>query len=312
MPLNDPTRLLLEKLKTRKSKSIQQMSVSECRANARSIDGLLNDRLSKIATTKEWKVPRLAETGDILIKQYIPLNWNSRSAIVYFRGSGFIDGDLRGEEAIYHLLASKTQCAVFAVSYRSAPEHKYPCGLDDAYIATRWVLENARDLHLDAKKIIMAGYSSGANFVAVVAQRLRNADVSIALQILICPVLDLTCSLPAHQRNANGYLLTEKLVKWYLNHYLPEGINREDPDISPLFSKDFNHLPDALIVTAELDPLCDDGKLYAEKLKQAGVPVTYTCYLGQVHHMWAFQTILGEKEKPLDEVVNFIQTHLAI
>jgi acetyl esterase len=309
MPLNVATRRLLNQFEMSHQKPIHLMSIEEYRRITKDVN-LLAGEAAPMASVIEWKVPRIHGSGEIVCRQYIPDELSSQGGMIYFRGSGFVDGRLEGEDVIYRLLAKKSGCTVFAVSYRSAPEYPYPHGMNDACWASQWIMERADMLNIDHKKMAIAGYSSGGNFAAIVTHHLRDEGILFAQQVLICPILDLTCSLPAHKRNAEGYVLTHQAVKWYLNHYLPAHVDPQHPAVSPLYQTDFHDFPNTLIVTAEYDPLCDDGKVYAEKLKLAGIPAAYSCYQGHIHQMWLYQGILKGVDQPLDEIVQVLQNRL--
>jgi acetyl esterase len=172
---------------------------------------------------------------------------------------------------------------VVSVDYRRAPEHPFPSPGEDAIAATRWVLQHARSLGLDPSRVAVGGDSAGGNLAAVVSQALRGEAVRPAFQLLVYPATDLTRSHPSHRFFRDGYFLSGASVDWYLQLFAPDPATHTDPRGSPLHARDLSGLPPALVLTAGFDPLRDEGRAYADKMRDAGVRTEYVCLEGAVH-----------------------------
>jgi acetyl esterase len=186
------------------------------------------------------------------------------------------------------------------VAYRLAPEHKFPAAVDDAYAATQWVATHAAQMGIDQQRMAVGGDSAGGNLAAVVAQLARDqAGPALVLQLLVYPAVDGTLGFPSVQENGQGYLLTQDSINYYYNHYVPAGTDRTHVRLSPFYAARFTGLPPAHIITAEFDPLRDEGEAYAEKLRAAGVPVTCTRYNGMIHAFFSLDGVLDQGKKAI-------------
>jgi acetyl esterase len=214
--------------------------------------------------------------------------------LVWFHGGGFVLGSIESHDGVCRALASRSRAVVVSVDYRLAPEHRFPAGLEDA---------NAASIGVDAAAVGVGGDSAGANLAALVAQTLRGAPVEPVFQLLVYPVTDFTRSLPSHRFFANGFMLPEPTVLWFRETYLSDPKLRTDPRVSPLFAKDLSGLPPALLITAGFDPLRDEGRAYADRLRDAGVPVEYICSEGSMHGFLNTAGAIDESARVLDLVV---------
>jgi acetyl esterase/lipase len=180
-----------------------------------------------------------------------------------------------------------------AVGYRLAPEHPFPAAVTDAHAATLWVVENAASLGLERDRIGVAGDSAGGTLAAVACQMLApSPGAALAFQLLICPIMDVVAQTESRSALANGYLLDKAMMDRDLAYYLPEGTNLADPRICPLRAPDLTGLPPTYIHTAEFDPLCDEGRAYAERLRLAGIRAEYTCHPGMIHLFYAMPGVI--------------------
>ena len=230
--------------------------------------------------------------------------------LVWFHGGGFVVGSIESHDGVCRALASRSGAVVIAVDYRLAPEHRFPAGLDDAIAATRWVLANAASIGIDPAAVGVGGDSAGANLAAEVALALRKAPVEPVFQLLVYPVTDFTRSLPSHRFFAHGFMLPEPTVLWFRELYLADPKQRTDPRVSPLFAQDLSGLPPALVVTAGFDPLRDEGRAYADRLRDAGVAVEYTCSEGSMHGFLNTAGVIDESARVLDLVANRLRAAL--
>ena len=233
-------------------------------------------------------VQRIKVTRDsIPVLVFNPLHKDNLPVIIHYHGGGFISPLVPGLEYSLWQDARNYEAVVFAVDYRVAPEHRFPAAVDDSYASFQWIAENAQRFGGDVNKIVLMGNSAGANLVAAITQRAKKAGIGnrIKLQVLNGLPADLRPqhmeSSESYRQNASGYFQTKALCYFAVETYAPEQYN--DPEVSPILAADFSGLPPALIVTAEFDPMRDDGPLYAAKLSAAGVKVREKCFAGQLH-----------------------------
>lgn len=207
-------------------------------------------------------------------------------AIVFLHGGGWVLGSLDSHDAVCRELSRTSGATVVAVAYRLAPEHPFPAAVDDAWSVLRWVLEHGADLSIDMTRVAVAGDSAGGNLAAVVARLARDEGFRLALQVLIYPVIDRRLDRPSMIENATGYVLERDDMAWFWDHYDPAGSAMSDPRAVPYLAS-LEGLADALIITAEHDPLRDEGEEYAERLAAAGVSTRLRRYDGTFHGFMA-------------------------
>ena len=238
--------------------------------------------------------------GAIPLRLYRPLNAvDSDGAklpvLVYYHGGGWVIGDLDTHDTLCRELANASGCAVVAVDYRMAPEHRFPTAVDDSLAALRWVRREAAALGLDADRIAVGGDSAGGNLAAVVALMARDAgDPPIRFQLLIYPATDMRRGAPSHTTNGAGYLLTRDTITYFHDHYIDDLKHDHDWRASPLLHADLTQLPPALVLTAGYDPLRDEGHQYAVALTRAGNRATTICFERQIHGFITMGRVLDE------------------
>jgi acetyl esterase len=227
--------------------------------------------------------------GPLRIRLYTPRGKGPFPLLVFFHGSGFVLCSLDTHDGMCRNLCAGAGCVVASVGYRLAPEYKFPAGIDDCLHATRWAAAHVAELGADSARIAVAGDSAGANMAAVTALRVRDeGGPALCAQLLLYPVTDYySPGTPSYEENAEGYGLTRDTMKWFWDHYLSEASQGAHPHASPLRATDLSGLPPALVITAEYDPLRDEGERYAEKLRAAGVQVAMSRYDG-VNHGFMF------------------------
>ncbi|PWK16447.1 alpha/beta hydrolase [Tumebacillus permanentifrigoris] len=222
--------------------------------------------------------------GEIQIRIYTPEGDGPHPALVFLHGGGFVLGGLESHDDICRALTNLTPCVVIAVNYRLAPEHKFPTGLHDAYAATRWVFNNAHDLSLDPTRIAIGGDSAGGNLATVITHLAHDSgDFRPCLQLLAYPSTLMSRDNESSQQYATGYYLTQGQLRYFGEHYTHTPEEFTNPLVSPYLRADLTGLPPAFLLTAECDPLRDEAEAYAQRLEQAGVPVTLTRYEGMIH-----------------------------
>jgi acetyl esterase len=191
---------------------------------------------------------------------------------------------------------------VVSVDYRLAPEHKFPAAPEDCFAATCWVAEHAAEINGDPARLAVGGDSAGGNLAAIVAQLARDkGGPRLVFQLLIYPATDFTAQNSSKQENAEGYFLTLDDMRWFENHYLNSEADRVNPLASPSLAPDLSNLPPALILTAEYDPLRDEGEEYGRRLQAAGVPVTIRRYDGLIHGFFGQALIIDKARSAVEE-----------
>jgi acetyl esterase len=253
------------------------------------------------------KAPEVAEVRllafeNYAIRSYRPAAQETLPALVYFHGGGWTIGDLDTHDVLCRSLAVGARCAVFSVDYRLAPESPFPAAVDDCFSAVRYVAKHAEQLKIHKSMIAVGGDSAGGNLAAVVALQARDAGgPPLVFQLLVYPATDQRCATPSHQKNARGYLLEREGIEFFRRCYLPDPAAFTDWRASPLLAKSHVDLPPALVVTAGYDPLLDEGRAYAERLKAAGVKVEYREYSDMVHGFLLFGGVLDTANAALAE-----------
>jgi acetyl esterase len=307
MPLDPQAKILLDQLAAAEGPNINDQSPAQARGMFAAL-ARLGGGGPEVASVEDRAVPGPA--GDVPVRIYTPASGTApRPAVVFFHGGGFVIGDLDTHDPDCRAIANGTGATVVAVDYRLAPEHPYPAAQQDCIAAVGWVHTHAAELGVDPDRLAVAGDSAGGNLAAVAAQQLLAAGgPALRAQVLIYPATELAMTFPSIKENGEGYLLTEDTMRWFMDHYQPVV---DDPLASPLLTEDLAGLPPALVITAEFDPLRDEGEAYADKLRAAGVPVVLTRYDGMIHGFFAFRSIFDAATRATDEVCRVLTDHLA-
>jgi cation diffusion facilitator CzcD-associated flavoprotein CzcO/acetyl esterase/lipase len=222
-------------------------------------------------------------SGPLAYRLYRPSGPGPHPIVVYFHGGGWVLGSHDSDDPLCRDLCKRADVVIVSVNYRHAPEARFPAAADDGLAAVRWIADHAAELGGRPGALAVAGWSAGGNVAAVACQLARDAGgPAIAGQLLLTPVTDCDMTRPSYVENADGYVLTTPLMKWFWDHYADPGA-RMDPKASPLRAKDLSGLPPAFVVTCEFDPLRDEGIAYAQALAAAGVPVRRVTARGQTH-----------------------------
>jgi acetyl esterase len=240
----------------------------------------------------------IGPNGPIPLRLYRPLGHSDTAVLpvlVYYHGGGFVIGDLDTHDTLCRELANLADCAVVAVDYRLAPEHRFPAAVIDCMAATRWVRDQAAALRLDASRLAVGGDSAGGNLAAVVCIDARDrGDLPIKFQLLIYPATDMRRTAPSHAENGQGYLLTHETMDYFTGHYIADSAQLSDWRASPLLHPDLSNLPAALLLTAGFDPLRDEGAAYAQRLTAAGNRAGYVNFARQIHGFLTMGKVLDE------------------
>lgn len=220
--------------------------------------------------------------------------------LVWFHGGGWVIGSAESSVAICRDLAAGSGCAVVSVDYRLAPEHPAPAAMVDCLGVTAWVLEHGREIGLDPTRVAVGGDSAGGNLAALVALELGE---QLRHQLLVYPATDLTLSRPSITENGEGFLLTAAGMRWFVNHYLAgTGISPSDPSVSPIYAPHarLSRSASASVITAEFDPLRDEGEAYAAALSAAGVENQLRRFDGQIHAFFGLREVIPAGGEAID------------
>ncbi len=236
--------------------------------------------------------------GDIPLRLYWPNDDKELPLLMWFHGGGWVLGGLENSDLHCRQLANQAGCCVVSVDYRLAPETPYPGAIDDCMAATVWARKAAAELGMDPGRIAVGGDSAGGNLAACVAYRARAAGLPLVFQLLVYPITDADFSRPSYLDNAEGFLLTRSAMQWFWDCYVPDPAKRTAADAAPLRAADLTGLPPAFILTAEFDPLRDEGEAYGAALQEAGVEVVIRRYDGMVHAF--FNMITDEPVAQID------------
>jgi len=264
------------------------------------------DPALSVNKTEDRRIP--GPGGAIPIRLYYPEGDPPFPVLVYFHGGGWVIGSIESHDALCHAISKTSDCLVVSVDYRLAPEHPYPAAPEDSYAATCWVAQNAEMIQADAGRIAVGGDSAGGNLAAVVAMMARDRQgPDIGRQVLMYPITGDDLNTPSYLQNAEGYVLTRDLMIWFWNYYLAAEKRFGQPYAAPLRADNLKDLPDALILTAEYDPLRDEGEAYAKRLKEAGVDVMLKRYDGMIHGFIKYAARLDKAKEALEAVAAFLK-----
>jgi acetyl esterase/lipase len=253
--------------------------------------GALADDAPEVATIVDHRVP--APDGEFTVRVYTPFGTGPFPVHLFLHGGSFWLGALDESEARCRETAQSAGCVVAAVGYRLAPKHKFPTAPEDCFGALRWLVDNAVALGVDGGRVSVGGVSAGGNLAAVVALMARDrGGPPLVFQVLEIPVTDLTLSFPSITENGEGYVLTKESCARYVRLYLADPAQATHPYASPYFAVDLSRLPPALVVTAEFDPVRDEGEAYARRLESAGVAVELVRMNGHIHGSMAFTKLM--------------------
>lgn len=243
--------------------------------------------------------------GPIAVRYYRPIGSEENVALpvmIYFHGGGWVVGNIDTHDVVCRQLANEGGFAVLNVDYRLAPEAKFPAGLDDCYAVVKWALEGAGGLKIIADRIAVAGDSAGGTLSTVCAKMALDQGTPLAFQALIYPATNMRHDTQSQIDFGEGYLLTKEAQAWYHEHYLSNDAERDDWRASPILIEDLSGLPPAYILTCGYDPLRDEGKAYADRLVEAGVPVIYKCHEGMIHAFFTMGKVIDETAIAIREV----------
>ena len=304
MPLDPGYEEMLRQLAAMGGPALTEMPVETGREMFRAMQGDASE--VEVGTVVD------IEAGSVPVRVYRPRGSGPFPVVVMFHGGGWVIGDLDTADCQSREVCRGAGALVVSVDYRLAPEHRFPAAADDCYSATLWAAENAPAYDGDASSLAVAGDSAGGNLAAVVAQMARDRrGPAIAFQLLVYPVTDgVNFDRPSYRDNADGYLLTAEAMHWFWDHYAPTQDDRRHPYASPLLADDLSGLPPALVMTAEYDPLRDEGEDYARALAKAGVDARFVRYDGFIHGFFAHTRTIPATRQAMSDACAALRTAL--
>jgi acetyl esterase len=251
--------------------------------------------------------------GDIRLRSYAPAGAGKGSlpTLVFYHGGGFVIGDLDTHDGLCRVLCMESGVRVIAVDYRLAPENRFPAAVDDAWAALSWIAANGTSLGVDVGRLAVAGDSAGAALATVSALTAREkGGPDLALQLLMFPPTDLAADTQSRRKWTEGYFLDKLTIDWFFENYLPKSTDRRDPRLSPLRAADLRGVAPVYLMTAEFDPLHDEGLDYAARLRESGVPVTVMDYPNLVHDFIYLDAVLPQARQAVSAAAHAVKDAL--
>lgn len=249
---------------------------------------------------------------NIPVRIYTPPGREPFGLFIFFHGGGWVIGDLDTYDVPCRQLANASGCVIVSVDYPLAPEHKFPVAIERCYAAALHIAANAGAFHADPARLAVGGDSAGGNLAAAVALMARDrGKPQLAFQVLVYPVTDARLDTPSARECGNDYGLTRGTMKWFWDQYLARPEDENNPYACPLRAADLHGLPPALVVTAEYDPLRDEGEEYAERLRQAGVKVQLRRYSGMIHGFFIMGGVLEQGKRVMEEIGSVLRGALS-
>jgi acetyl esterase len=310
MPLDPQVQALLEEMNKQGLPPFEQMSPTFARSVAMGFRDLQGEP-QNVAEVRDILVP--GPVGKLPVRIYDPDPGKALPLLVYFHGGGWVIGDIEVVDRPCRALANAAHCVVASVNYRLSPETKFPGPVEDCYAATSWLAAHAAELGADPARVAVSGDSAGGNLSAAVALMARDRNgPKLAFQLLIYPVTAPAkgTTFASYTENAENYLLTRAAMEWFWDHYLDAEAEGRNPYASPLFAADHGRLPPAMVITAEFDPLRDEGMAYARKLREAGVDVKTSHYEGLIHGFFWMAGVIDRGRELIAEMGDELRRRL--
>ena len=300
MPLHPQAQAVADFYAAMRTTPFEELSPTDARA-------LYN--AGQVPSTEAVHEIRDVQAGTILCRLYRPSADTNLGLLVFFHGGGWVIGDLNSHDGVCRSLANKSGHAVLSVDYRLAPEHTFPAAFDDCVAAVKWASENAQALGIDNSRMAVGGDSAGGNLAAAVA---LAEIVPLKFQMLIYPAVDMSMESPSINENANAPILTKSVMAWFVDHYMGSEGDRGSIAASPMLASDeqLKRMPPAIVITAQFDPLRDEGEAYGKRLVENGVSATITRYNGAFHGFFKMITILDDAQSAHAQASTLLKKYL--
>lgn len=277
--------------------AVEEMSSQS--ATVRAMNVAMPAMPEPVGSVKHILIP--TAEGELLARVFTPDGDAPFPVIVYFHGGGWVIADLNVYEASCRALSNAVGAVVVSVAYRQSPEAKYPAAVDDAYAATQWVMQNAQQLGGDPNLVAIAGESAGGNLATVTCLKTKDEGGQMPIaQLLIYPVTDTSMSQPSYAENENSQPLHSSMMAWFWKYYLEDESQKSEKYVAPLMANDLSGLPPAIVITAENDPLRDEGEQYAKALADAGVSVDAQRFDGVTHEFFGVAGAVSKAREAVD------------
>ncbi len=291
--LDPDIKACIEEIKKQNAPLFEDIPVADARIAALSGISSMNSVTEDVHSVEDIEIDLV--THKLNARIYTPAGDGPFPVLVYYHGGGWVICNLDTHDSPCRSMCNLVNCIVVSVDYRLAPEHPFPAAADDAYAAAKWVHQNIARYNGDPNRIAVGGDSAGGNLSAVTSIKAKeNGDLPLVFQMLIYPVTNMVSfDTDSYSQYAEGYFLTKSMMEWFRRLYMGSA-SAESPYASPLLADDLSGLPPALVVTAEFDPLRDEGEAYAKRLHEAGVSVQCSRYNGMIHPFWGMGGITSQ------------------
>ena len=307
MPLDPQAQAVIDTVNSLGLPPVWEVSPEQARINAAARPRPAGP---EVGAVRDAMIP--APDGDVPVRIYTPEGSGPFPILAWYHGGGWVVGDLDSADATARHLCKGAGCVVVSVDYRLAPETKFPGPAEDCYAATVWAVENAAALNADASRLAVGGDSAGGNLAAAIS--LMAADrggPDIVHQLLVYPVTEVNYETPSYTENAEGFLLARDAMIWYWEAYLASEADASNPYAAPMKADNLAGQPSALVITAEFDPLRDEGEAYGRRLQAAGVETTISRYDGMIHGFFGMVGVMDKSGQVMDEATAALRAAFA-
>ena len=303
MPLDPQAKIVLEQRAAANLPANDTISPAQARVHSRLSPPTVGPKV-----TKEEDKLVTGSDGKLTARIFTPEGVGPFPVLVWFHGGGWVIGDLDRSDGVCRSMCGDANCIVISVDYRLAPETKFPGPVEDCYAATKWAYENASSLNGDPDKILVGGDSAGGNLAATVSIMAKDRKTpKIIFQVLVYPVITKDFTTQSYKDNGESYGLTKGTMIWFWDQYLKNESDADNPYAAPIKNKNPEGLPEAFLLTAEYDPLKDEGEAYAKFLNQHSVKTEYICYEGMIHGFFGMIDDLDASKQAISDVANAIK-----
>ncbi|GCF10570.1 alpha/beta hydrolase [Dictyobacter arantiisoli] len=311
MPLDPQVEKLLEHLDSSEDASSYDLSLPELRQQMNLSSVQQAGEIEQVEAIENLSLQ--GPVGEFTVRLYTPAGKGPLPILVYFHGGGWVFGNLETHDALCRTLANQAACIVIAVDYHLSPEYKFPIAIKEGYNTIQWIADQASSFNGDASRIAIAGDSAGGNLAAAVALMIRDkGNPKLAYQVLIYPLIDYYRPFKqSYLDYGEDYYVTRDELVWHWQQYLSNDLEGQHPYASPLRSPLLTQLPPTLVITAEYDPVRDEGELYARRLQESGVPTHLTRYDGMIHSFFRMTNLLSQARDAQAEVCQALRQAFA-